>query len=260
MSIAKIASEARALAKSILASLPFSMRVARALAYVSKVAYQEDVLGYGIAVLEAFRKAGIEGSVGRTGVLVSEKNRTKQRKAALELAKRILGASGVGKRFSKESIQEGLWASQEQLLRGNVDLKSSYNIDQAVSYVSKNLRNHVLNHSRTQDNQQGLLRERGAPTYEDLLMGNPGSFSKVPLDAWKKFIDRVERNPRYEDANGVNRMTLWLEQVAFEGDAVSSLARSLGISEAAFRKWINEHRQYLKKDFQQVLKYMDEVA
>jgi len=257
--VSKIALEARQISREILASLPFSVRVARALAYVSKFAYQEDLLGYGLVVLRALQRAGIDGPVGRSGIFVSETNKSKQRQAAIEIGKRILHLSRVTKsRFIPSTIQEGIWAAQEKLLRGS-DLSSQYTVDQAISYLGTHLRNQVVLKARTLSNQ-AERRKTEIPDYGDLVMGNPEAFSKVPPRAWKEFLLRVERNPKYMTSDGVNRMRLWLEQVAFEGESARSLATSLGMSEAALRKWVNERRGDLKRDFQSVLKHMDEAA
>lgn len=257
--LTKIAQEAQALSRQVFASLPYQVRIAHVLrtilGYVT-----EDLPGLGLAALQAMYKAGIQGPVGRSGILVEDAglnlNSSAAYKAALEIGKRIHAGSNV-KNFSPSYIEEGLMSLEFSLLEGKIALDPKYNVNQAISYLARALHSRVSNTRKTDENR-GRLQDYLVPVYEEMLMGK-GRRNRFTPAVWDAMIHLVSKNPSYVDDTGKNRVVAWLENEA-QGIPLTTTARELGLSEGAFRTWIKKRMPLIQKDLKNIIDKLKQAS
>lgn len=164
----KIASQALELSRSILATIPFGVRIASLVqGFVKEALAKEDLfLSLGLDALLALNRAGIQGELQGTGVSMEElgahikrNNLSKLKGPATALGGKIFNKANVAKGVKNMALLESaIMAYQTRELRVK-PLDGSFSIGQAITYMANGLNHKVRDELKVQNRRREILHE-----------------------------------------------------------------------------------------------------
>ena len=245
-----LAAEAHALTRQILASLPFHLKLGRALPGLIRLAAEGDDVTLGLAVISVMVKRGTVGYISESRKLTIEDVNLRKPNAGLMTSAREVGGKilNIAKkkhqfgRYDPESQELAMSRILDKLFSGSYPPPSdNKDVGAVINYVAKGLAGLARDAYNSAEQKHRRNPSGLGAGIEFSVMSNPRTWAKIPRNVAMEIEKALQRDPIFLE-KGEPRFADFVDGL-LDGKTKAEIAREMGISLPPLLKWIQNPKR-----------------